>query len=373
MKRKSIEEIQNIVKSCSECELLSTSYESATSKLTFKCHCGATFQSTIYNFINKKYKVCKNCARKKQTENIKNRFTYEEVLEFVNKNSKSKLLSTEYDNANEKLKFKCLCGNEFYTSFKHFKYSNQRQCKICGYKNGAKSQSTSHEEFIRIVKEKLGSEYEVLSIYKNNTSNVRMLHKKCGREYEQRGGKIKQGQRCPYCYASKKRSVKDVEAEIMSICGDSLKLYKYNGSESILLECSCGNIFERTITQIRRRKGAFCPKCKCSYGIRVIEKFLADNNILYKREFKFDECKYKNKLPFDFYLPDYNMCIEYDGEQHFRPLKHWGGEDKFQLLKIRDSIKDDFCKKNNIKLLRISYKDNDCIEDILMKNMLISC
>jgi len=52
------------------------------------------------------------------------------------------------------------------------------------------------------------------------------------------------------------------------------------------------------------------------------------------------------------------MCIEYDGIQHFKPIEYFGGEESFLSLKKRDKIKTDFCIKNNIKLLRIGYKDN---------------
>lgn len=70
------------------------------------------------------------------------------------------------------------------------------------------------------------------------------------------------------------------------------------------------------------------------------------------------------KLFFDFYLPDYNICIEYDGQQHFNPICFGGKKYKDLSIKTfentikRDSIKNIFCEKNNIKLLRISYKDS---------------
>ena len=373
MKQKTIEEISKIVRENSNCELLSKSYEGAAKKLTFKCHCGTEFQSTINNFINKKYKECNNCSKKTKTKNIKTRLTYEEVRHYVQQNSKSTLISESYTNTQEKLHFRCECGSDFYASFKHFKYSNQKQCKECGYSNGANKQRDTHENFVKIVKNILGEEYEVLSKYQNNSTDIKMLHKKCGREYTQKASKIKSGQRCSHCYAPKKRTIEEVRKEVFSICGDSLELYDYKGSEEVLLKCSCGHILKRTMSQIRKRKGAFCSKCKSSVGARIIENFLTSHSIKYEKEYRFQDCKFKKELPFDFYLPDYNTCIEYDGEQHFRPLKHWGGEKSFQIRKTRDKIKDNFCKENNIKLLRISYKQENCIEEILKENMLISC
>lgn len=68
-------------------------------------------------------------------------------------------------------------------------------------------------------------------------------------------------------------------------------------------------------------------------------------------------------LPFDFYLPEYNLCIEYDGEQHFKPVdfankgREWADK-QFEIRRTCDEIKTEYCKKNNIKLLRIPYFKN---------------
>ena len=101
-----------------------------------------------------------------------------------------------------------------------------------------------------------------------------------------------------------------------------------------------------------------CNKALSSKAVREIEQYLKDTNVKYIREYKFDECKYINTLPFDFFLPEINTCIEYDGEQHFMIKEHWGGMESFNLIQIRDKIKTTFCLNNNIKLVRISYKEN---------------
>ena len=79
----------------------------------------------------------------------------------------------------------------------------------------------------------------------------------------------------------------------------------------------------------------------------------------------FDDCADKSLLPFDFYLPEYHICIEYDGGQHFVPIGLFGGEDKFKKQQFHDNIKTQYCKDNNIRLLRIPYFKN--IEEELEK------
>ena len=85
--------------------------------------------------------------------------------------------------------------------------------------------------------------------------------------------------------------------------------------------------------------------------------------IIYLKQHKFDDCIYKRKLKFDFYLPDYNMCIEYDGKQHFQIIEHFGGEKRLKETQIKDKIKTEYCINNNIQLIRIKYNQN--IEYIL--------
>lgn len=70
-------------------------------------------------------------------------------------------------------------------------------------------------------------------------------------------------------------------------------------------------------------------------------------------------------LPFDFYIPKYNLIIEYDGFHHFYPVNGWGGEEKFKLTQENDAIKNKYCKENDITLLRIPYTDSK--EDIIRK------
>jgi very-short-patch-repair endonuclease len=108
-------------------------------------------------------------------------------------------------------------------------------------------------------------------------------------------------------------------------------------------------------------------------GERYIKKYLDDNNIIYNLQFRFDNCKLNRPLPFDFYLPNLNLCIEYDGIQHFEvdnkyainAMKFFGGEQSKIKRNICDNIKSSFCRENNIKLIRISYLDIKNIKSIL--------
>ena len=110
---------------------------------------------------------------------------------------------------------------------------------------------------------------------------------------------------------------------------------------------------------------------RTSIGEKLIKKFLDDNSIKYEREKKFDSCRNINSLPFDFYLPDLNMCIEYDGELHFKSSELFGGSERLQSTKKNDKIKNKWCKENNISLLRINYLKKSKINEILNQKILL--
>jgi len=108
-----------------------------------------------------------------------------------------------------------------------------------------------------------------------------------------------------------------------------------------------------------------------SIGEFEIMKFLDENNVEYKHNRPIKGCKYKKALLFDFQIPDKKICIEYDGKQHYYPISYFGGEKSFEENKIRDSIKDEFCKENNIKMIRIPYSLNQKeVKELLNKELL---
>jgi hypothetical protein len=116
-------------------------------------------------------------------------------------------------------------------------------------------------------------------------------------------------------------------------------------------------------------QGSGCPNCNESKGEKEIARFLNKYDINYDRQYKFPDCKNIFQLPFDFYIPSMRTCIEFDGEQHFKPIDHFGGLKAYELLKINDKIKSDYCEDNYISLIRIRYDQIDDIWRILWDNL----
>lgn len=138
---------------------------------------------------------------------------------------------------------------------------------------------------------------------------------------------------------------------------------KINGTKNkVKIICPTHGEFEQAV--YGHLSGRGCRKCNQSKGEKEIYKLLKDNNIKFFTEHKFDDCRNINQLPFDFYLPDHNVCIEFDGKQHFVSNSYFKHE-KFEGRKLNDEIKNKYCYNNNIRLIRISYKEKLKIKYIL--------
>ena len=91
-----------------------------------------------------------------------------------------------------------------------------------------------------------------------------------------------------------------------------------------------------------------------SISSKQIKEILTENNIYFEREKIFKEL---GRLRFDFFLPEYDTLIEYDGIQHFKPIEFFGGESQLEYVQSNDSKKNQFCTDNNIRLVRIRYDE----------------
>ena len=134
-------------------------------------------------------------------------------------------------------------------------------------------------------------------------------------------------------------------------------LVEYNkNSDKIKIICKKHGEFIQTPAAHLRGQG--CPTCRDSKGESIIKEFLISNKISFMSQKRFPDCINILPLPFDFYLPQFNTCIEYQGIQHFKPRTKFGGVEEFKKIQIRDNIKLKYCKNNNINLLTINYDEN---------------
>ena len=168
------------------------------------------------------------------------------------------------------------------------------------------------------------------------------------------------GKGCKKCGEERQRI--DLEKLIKQFKDKHRDKYDYslveyvNNVTSIKIVCPIHGVFEQK--PVHHKMVCGCQICNESKGEKEITNILCDNNIKHIKQKTFDNCKNKHKLPFDFYLPDYNICIEFDGRQHFESVLDFGGDEQLKKTQQNDKIKNNYCKENNIKLLRIKYSDD---------------
>ena len=165
------------------------------------------------------------------------------------------------------------------------------------------------------------------SVYVNRDIKIEIYCNHCKKSFSQRYDAHLDGQGCPSCKINK-----TLDSRIEEFLQKSKKLfhnlynYKYikedyiNNDTEVRIICnSCGKTFK--MRPRNHISGQGCSHCNMSKGEVKIMIFLESNNIKFIRQFKFNDCKYIKTLSFDFYIPKYNLCIEYDGEQHFKKNK----------------------------------------------------
>lgn len=136
----------------------------------------------------------------------------------------------------------------------------------------------------------------------------------------------------------------------------------------ILGKCQCGTVREFALKHLKGQGGhSRTISCGCaqkSSGEIKIESLLRENNINFKTQYRIDDFSIYSPFDFAIFNDDGELIklIEYDGEQHFEPIKLFGGEENFLIQQERDIKKNEYCKKNNIPLLRIPYWDYNKID-----------
>ena len=276
----------------------------------------------------------------KANDKFGNRFSYDLV---------------EYKGFHKKVKILCNKHNFIFEQTPSLHIMSDHCCPVCvkEYKSKNSPLRKNKENFIKRSIEIHGDKYDYSKVnYINNKTPVIIIYNEV--EYMQRPDSHISG-RCPEI--DKKIRLKNNEfiERAISVHGnryDYSKVDYETTKKEVNIICPKHGVFKQI--PMLHLGGNGCKFCKESRGEYLIRFQLELNGVIYETQRSFDNCKNINKLPFDFYLPDYNICIEFDGSQHYKLNDFFGGIEAFQKLKINDKIKNDYCTQNNITLIRIS-------------------
>jgi hypothetical protein len=233
-----------------------------------------------------------------------------------------------------------------------------------------KTTKLTYEQIVDECRRIHNNRYEYVDIgnYKNTKSIIKIICPVHG-EFYQRSGNHKRGQGCHKCHHDKQpetnKKLRYTLEEIRDI-GNTVHNGKYSYPEQeyvnrrIPIRIICPKHGEFLQAFEVHKRGGGCKKCNDSRGEKLVVSILSECGLEYIQHYQFPDCLgKKGKMTFDFYIPSIKTIIEYDGEQHFNPIRYIPIEKALPLLeevKRRDKVKDDYCSYNNIKLLRVSYR-----------------
>lgn len=323
---------------------------------------------------------------------MRDAFTYEEIKEYINGEngngcllltSKEKFLQLNQNNIPTMINLNILCAckiHNFNVTFTKFKHRNQKQCKICSNKINSLKRSLSFIDIKKYVEDELN--YIMITTEKefwdskfiNNTNpnKTKFIIKDFnGYYYSTIYSYLKANHIPRFVDKYNPYSIQNIELWLIKNQKDIILLsLNYEGNNK-KLKWKClkdNNVFYSNWADIQCDKG--CPICNESKGEKEINKILSWNKISFEPQKKFDGLIGigGGLLSYDFYLPKFNLLIEYQGEFHDGTTRKQTKEDKKRQVE-HDKRKKEYSINNNIRLLEIWYYDFGNIEEILTKEL----
>lgn len=306
----------------------------------------------------------------------KKAFNTESFAKIVQEDSNGTIkLISEYKNISTKVQLECIYGHKFWMAPNRFRCGDR--CPKCSGKYRYTTQEVQEE-----LNNLFNNEYEILNEYKNNKSELHIKHRLCGTEFINNRDNIINGKRkdlCPKC-REKIYFTNETYRERFYKLHEDLELlqnFDESSNKKIRVRCKKDNYeWDANLYWIvNPKKPTGCPRCKSSHGEKRIRRYLEKNNILYEEQKMFNDLRIQRRFKFDFCIYKNNkfFLLEYDGELHSTPYRN--NEKcikKLEETKMRDEMKNNYCKEKGIKLVRINYLQYDEIENILdevLKNM----
>ena len=243
-----------------------------------------------------------------------------------------------------------------------------------------KRKTKTTEQYIQEAIQVHGNKYDYSKvIYEHSEKKICIVCPKHG-EFLQRASSHLSGRGCPKCGTEQGSKLKS--KTIDQFISDAIRVhgnkYDYSQSEYInaytKVKIICPEHGEFWQVPNSHLKGRGCPKCKKSHGEEFIENWLKNNNIEYINSYRIilpTIARNTNIIFVDFYIESKNTIIEYNGKQHYIPIKYFGGDINFQKQQNRDNVLEQYCKNNSIQLINIEYDKSKeevvkCLEKYLL-------
>lgn len=342
-------------------------YERADILIAVKCNkCGhewKTRPNSLYR--NGKCPKCEASNRKPSQAEFVNK---------INKLNPSVVPIENYINGETPILFECkTCGRQWKSRPNNILQG--KRCIVCTTRENAKRLTTTQEEFETKLKT-INDKIQIVGKYINAKTYIECKCLICGHVWQATPSNLLSNFGCPQCAMvsrglKQRKSHSDFLDELKKLNKNLIPLEEYSGSHTpIKFQCNvCGNIW-KTAPNVILFSNSGCPQCVASYGEQKIIRFLENNHITYESQKKFVDLfgLGGGQLSYDFYIPNQNVLIEYQGQFHDGTVS-FQTEESFKKQKAHDKLKREYAENHNIKLLEIWYKDYKRVDEILAQNL----
>lgn len=315
---------------------------------------------------------CPICAAKRNGDKIrKTDEQYKEELKMINPNL---LPLAPYIDGKTSIPHLCLICNTVFNGNPQ-RLLGGANCTNCAKRSGALARTKTDEQYKEEVKQK-NPNVKIRSRYSKATEPVETECLRCGYIWNPLADSILSGHGCPKCaiidLADKQRkTTEQYVQELKELYPNIVAKEEYNGANvNIDHYCTfCDRFWSARPANVLQYG---CPTCNGFYsGEKKVEDTFKKHDIIYIPQYRFSDLKGVGGkcLSYDFYLPDYNLLIEYQGGQHAFPVEYFGGKEKFKIQKEHDKRKREYADSHGYSFLEIWYYDYDNIEDIIVKHL----
>lgn len=309
---------------------------------------------------------------------MKKQLTLQEFIEKAkvihgNKFDYSKVV---YNNNKTKVCIICPIHGEFLQTPANHLSGND--CVKCRNKRNSELNLFTLKEFITKSNIKHNNFYDYSKVVYKGKRDIVIIICPIHGEFEQLAGNHLQGSGCPKCFIEKfiqnhptRLTTEEFIQRSILIHGDIYdysKVVYFHSRNKVIIKCKKHGDFEQVASDHLR--GCGCPICNFSKGEKTLQNIFKKYNIKTKSQFMLPFYTYE----YDFYLPDYNLLIEFHGIQHYQPIGYFGGVETFKKILERDAFKRSLAREYRIPLIEFNYKNfinmsNEKFEQLVLKTI----
>lgn len=322
-------------------------YRGSKIKVKFKHNkCGHIFLMTPNAFL--KGERCPSCGKKRRVES--HCLTNKQFLRKLKQKFKNRYSPLEtYKKSSIKIKVKCnQCGLTWKVTPNNLLQGYG--CPRCGGK------VVTSQDIQNRLTQKFKGQFKLLEPYQGTDKRILIQCQRCGYQWRVSPHSLLNSKGCPMCQTNHVYTTQEYKVKLEKRFGDSYSLVcDYHPHVKLRFKHQkCGRTFVANPADMLTGNTG-CPHCKQSHGEVLIEQILLKCSTDFIEQKRFTGCRFKEALPFDFYLSKQRIAIEYDGKQHFDKHSFRRTKQEFLIAQLRDHIKDYYCQSHGIYLIRIPY------------------